>query len=227
MNLKKISAVLAASLMICTAITSCGGKKKKSGNTSGYVNKTASDTPVVQDGSAVAVQSGQAYLEIRDAKGNNQYLGTVNENLSYNAVVADITGNGSYTVSVTADSDGFRTNAGGNPDNYNVKPEGLMYAALKIKNGAADCPTAVLTIDSIEVDGKALPLAAKNYTFTENKTDIKSNIFNEWATMIPDGAVSAEGPVADGAAGYSSVLVSEDDFASWTKVTVKFTVSGL
>ncbi len=233
MNMKRISAVLAASLMICTACASC--KDKKESKTEGsYVNKNASEaatSPAVNeiiDGeTAVAVASGQAYLEIRDEKGTSQYLGSVNENLCYNAVVADITGNGSYTVSVTADSNGYRTMAGGNADNYSVKPTGLMYASLKIKDGASACPSAVMTIDSIEVDGVKLPMAAKNYTFTENKTDIKSNIFNEWATMIPAGAVSAEGAVNDGAAGYSSVLVSKDAFASWTKVTVNFTVSGL
>ncbi len=226
MNFKKISAVLAASLMMCAVITSCGDKKK-SEKESSYVNKSTADTPAVKDGTAVAVQPGQAYLEIRDKLGNNQYLGTVNENLCYNAVVADIKGNGSYTVSVTADSDGFREIAGGNADNYNVKPEGIMYASLKIKGGASTCPSAVMTIDSIEVDGTELSLAAKNYTFTENATDIKSNIFNQWATMVPAGSVSKEGAVTDDTAGYSSVLVNEEEFASWTKVTVNFTVSGL
>lgn len=221
MNLKKISAVLAASLMICAAITSCGDKKK-SEKKSSYVNKSAADVTAAQESSAVAVEAGQAYLEIRDSKGNNQYLGTVNENLCYNAVVADITANGSYSVSVTADTDGFRASAG-----TNTKPEGILYAALKIKDGATACPTAVLTIDSIEVDGVALPLAAKNYTFTESGKEIKSNIYNEWATIVPDGSVSAEGAVTNDTPGYSSVLVSKDAFASWTKVTVNFTVSGL
>ncbi len=226
MKFKKISAVLAASLMMCAAITSCGDKKK-SEKQSSYVNKSTADVPAVQDGSAVAVEAGQAYLEIRDEKGNNQYLGTVNENLCYNAVVADITANGSYTVSVTADSDGFRTIAGGNPDNYNVKPEGILYAALKIKDGATACPAAVLTIDSIEVDGVAIPLEAKNFTFTESSKEIKSNIYNKWATVVPEGSVSAEGAVTNDTPGYSSILVNEEAFASWTKVTVNFTVSGL
>ncbi|MBR6622484.1 MAG: hypothetical protein IKK91_01100 [Ruminococcus sp.] len=221
MNLKKISAVLAASLMMCAAITSCGDKKK-SEKKSSYVNKSAADVTAAQESSAVAVEAGQAYLEIRDSKGNNQYLGTVKENLCYNAVVADITANGSYSVSVTADTDGFRASAG-----TNTKPEGILYAALKIKDGAASCPAAVLTIDSIEVDGTSIPLAAKNYTFTESGKDIKSNIYNEWATIVPDGSVSAEGAVTNDTPGYSSVLVSKDAFASWTKVTVNFTVSGL
>lgn len=183
----------------------------------------ADGNSVTSDGeTAVAVSSGQAYLEIRDADGIHQYLGSAEENLCYNAAVADIKENGSYTVSVTADTEGFRSAAGAA-----AKPEGLMYAALKVKDGAKECPNAVLTIDSIEVDGKELPLTAKNYTFVEMDTDIKSNIYNEWATMIPDGAVSAEGEVADGTEGYSSVIVDKGAFASWTEVKVNFTVSGM
>lgn len=233
MDIRKISAVAAASLAFCMICTSCGDKKAK--KSSEYTNKNIvedetkvpADTPdksyVTDDGeTAAAVTSGQAYLEIRDASGIHQYLGGTEENLCYNAVVADIKGNGSYTVSVTADSAGFRAKAGAD-----TKPEGLMYAALKVKDGVKECPNAVLTIDSIEVDGKVLPLEAKNYTFIEMETDIKSNIYNEWASMIPAGAVSAEGAVAEDNTDYSAVIVSKDAFTSWTEVKVNFTVSGM
>lgn len=229
MNIRKIPAAIAVSLSICAVCASCGSKKsEKSLKSSDYATKTIiSDAPDANEGSAVAAASGQAYLEIRDALGNSQYLGGTDDNLCYNAVVADIKGNGSYTVSVTADSDEYRTKVGGNPDNYNVNPKGLMYSALKIKDGVNACPGAVLTIDSIEVDGTEIPLAAKNVTFTEDNKDLKSNIYNEWASKIPDNAVSAEGAVPDGTPGYSAVIVSKDAFESWTTVKVNFTVSGM
>lgn len=230
MNIRKISAAVAVSLAICSVCTSCGEKKSK--KSTEYTTKEIAEVTtdgatdgnlITSDGeTAVAVSSGQAYLEIRDADGIHQYLGSAEENLCYNAAVADIKENGSYTVSVTADSDGFRAAAGAD-----AKPKGLMYAALKVKDGAKECPGAVLTIDSIEVDGKELPMEAKNFTFIEMETDIKSNIYNEWASMIPDGAVSAEGSVADGTEGYSSVIVDKEAFASWTEVKVNFTVSGM
>lgn len=233
MDIKKISAAAAASLAFCLICTSCDNKKTK--KSSEYTNKTITedatefkeDEPdksfVTSDGeTAAAVSSGQAYLEIRDASGIHQYLGGTEEDLCYNAVVADIKGNGSYTVSVTADSAGFRAEAGAD-----AKPEGLMYAALKINGGANACPGAVLTIDSVEVDGTVLPMVSKNYTFIEMETDIKSNIYNEWASAIPAGAVSAEGEVAADNAEYSSVIVDKDAFASWTEVKVNFTVSGM
>lgn len=228
MNIRKIAAVLAASLTICAVCASCGDKKSK--KSSNYTKKESSAEATVGNSgeeTAVEASSGQAYLEIRDASGNNQYLGRVGENLCYNAVNADITGNGSYTVSVTADSDGFRTDAGGSPENYSVKPSGLLYAAIKVKDGADTCPNAVLTIDSIEVDGRTIPMNSKNFTFIENKADLKVNIYNEWASKIPDGSVSAEGAVPDGTPGYSSVIVSKEDFESWTLVKVNFTVSGM
>lgn len=226
MNIRKLSAAVAVSLAICSVCTSCGEKKSK--KSTDYKTKESAEVTtdgnlITSDGeTAVAVSSGQAYLEIRDADGKHQYLGSTEENLCYNAAVADIKENGSYTVSVTADSDGFRAAAGAD-----AKPKGLMYAALKVKDGAKVCPNAVLTIDSIEVDGKVLPMEAKNFTFTEMETDLKSNIYNDWASMIPDGAVSAEGAVADGTEGYSSVIVDREAFASWTEVKVNFTVSGM
>ncbi len=235
MDIRKISAVAALSLAFCMICTSCGDKDKKEKKSTEYKNENISEnetkvpaeepdkTYETDDGeTAYAVTSGQAYLEIRDARGIHQYLGGTEEDLCYNAGVADIKENGSYTVSVTADSAGFRKKAG-----EGEKPEGLMYAALKIKDGAKECPNAVLTIDSIEVDGKDLPLEAKNYTFVEMETDIKSNIYNEWASMIPAGAVSAEGAVAEDNTDYSNVIIPKDAFTSWTEVKVNFTVSGM
>lgn len=229
MNIRKISAALTASLIICSVCTSCGKKKPKSRPDYERKEITAdsSDEKNADGEAVVAASSGQAYLEIRDASGDNQYLGNAGENLCYNAAVVTITGNGSYSVSVTANTAGFRTDAGGNPENYNVKPEGLMYAALKVRDGVNTCPGAVLTIDSIEVDGAAIPMNAKNFTFTEDDKDLKSNIYNEWASKIPNGAISAEGNVPDGTPGYSSVIVSKDSFTSWTTVKVNFTVSGM
>lgn len=220
MNIKKITAITAAALIACTGCTACGKKKSKKSN-------TTSKTQVETGEKAVAASAGQAYLEIRDEKGHNQYLGSTEENLCYNAVVADITKNGSYTVSVTANTDGYRTAAGGSADNYTVQPKGLMYAALRYRGGAEIHPGAIMTIDSIKVDGVEIPMSSKNFTFTESGKDIKSNIYNEWATKILDGAVSAEGRVIEGTPGYSSVIVDKANFDSWTFVEVNFTVSGI
>lgn len=219
MNMRKISAVIAASLAVCTVCTSCGGKKKQKSSE----GKKSNDSSVAGGETAVAAKSGQAYLEIRDASGLNQYLGSNEENLCYNAGVADITKNGSYTVSVTADSDGFRANAGGSEG----KPKGIMYAALRLNDGESTCPGAVMTIDSIKVDGSEIPMISKNYTFTESGKDIKSNIYNEWASKIMDDAISAEGRVIEGTPGYSSVIVDKEYFESWTTVEVNFTVTGI
>lgn len=221
MNIKKITAIAAAALIACTGCTACGKKKSKKSTSS------TSKAQVETGEKAVAASAGQAYLEIRDENGYHQYLGSTEENLCYNAVVADITKNGSYTVSVTADTDGFRTAAGGSADNYTVKPTGLMYAALRFRGGAEKHPDAIMTIDSIKVDGVEIPMISKNYTFTESGKDIKSNIYNEWATKILDGAVSAEGRVIEGTPGYSAVIVDKANFESWTLVEVNFTVSGI
>lgn len=211
MNIKRILSALAASLMVCALCTSCGDKKAK--KTVDYEKKEISTDTA--DSDMADVSSGQAYLLIRDEKGGNQFTGKKSDNLSNNADVVSIAGNGSYTVGVSAGS--------------GLSPKGIMCAAVMIKDGAAACPGAVITVDSIEVDGAEIPLSGKNFTFTEAGKDLKTNIFNEWVGEgnIPDGAVSAEGEVSKEAEGYSSVIVSKENFASWTTVKVNFTVSGM
>lgn len=249
MNNKKILAAIMASLMVCGTFASCSGGSSSETKDSSEAETTTeapteADTPVptaavddaeVED--SIAAQSGEAYLAINEEQGWCKYFGLNDDPaqtmLSYNAGVVPITGNGSYTVSVTADTNGFRLDTTGDAGDYSVVPSGLMFSALMIKDGKTLFPNAVLTIDSIVVDGKEITLAAKGYTSSDDGKELRSNIYNQWVTDLPDDAVSTEGALVvdgnptDAAAAYSPCIVNLDDFATWTTVEVNFTVSGI
>lgn len=57
---------------------------------------------------AVEIKDGQAYLYVYDLGFDAYYLGYSDDTMAYKAVVADVTKDGSYKVSVTSDTDGYR-----------------------------------------------------------------------------------------------------------------------
>jgi len=116
---------------------------------------------------AVEAASGDAFLALNCDDFWVQYWGEKADPLSYNAGIETIDGNGQYTVSLTADTDGFRYAMTQSTDGQ-ASPGGVGLAAVMIKDGAKVCPDAVITIDSITVNGEAIELTKKNYTNTES-----------------------------------------------------------
>lgn len=239
MKLKRNAAFVTAIAMLgCSA--SCLSDK------SGRVGKVEVPTePVTVEGvdanDAVEAIAGDAYLAIVDEAWEVQYLGNKDVNgsdqLSYDAGVAHISGNGDYTVSVTADTNGFRYDETGDINgDYTIK--GIGFAAVIIDNAEEVLPNAVITINSVKVDGRELELVKKSYTNTESGS-VRANIFNEWVSDdgLPTDARSAEGvlfengdpskPTAINDGSYSAQIVDRSEFGEWKNVEVGFTVSGL
>lgn len=193
----------------------------------------AAETPEFEE--AVVAESGDAYLAFTDSQWWVQYWGTNADLLTYDAGVVPITGNGEYTVSVTTDTNGFRFDATGDAAGEYVAG-GIGFAAVIIKDGETACPDAIITIDSIIVDGTEIEMTAKNYTNTEEGA-IRSNIYNSWVPSPSSDARSAEGflytdydtnaPALDNVADYSAQIVNTEDFTEWTTVEVNFTISGM
>ncbi|MCR4639893.1 hypothetical protein [Ruminococcus sp.] len=243
MNIRKITAAAAAFAMLGTA-AACSSKDKKSitKNAPEAASEAVSESVEGVDAKdAVDAVSGDAYLAIADEGFNVQYLGDKDENknnqLSYDAGIAHIKGNGDYTVSVTADTNGFRYDTTGDINGeFTVK--GLGFAAVIIDDAEKTMPDAVITVKGIKVDGKDVALTKKCYTNTESGS-VRANIFNEWVSddSLPSDAKCAEGAlfnngdtnspsdINDG--GFSAQIVSRDDFAQWKNVEVSFTVSGM
>ena len=217
MNSKLFLVCLTTVLLMGTAFTACSKSEdsslpEKENSSSEIIMEAPETSPVAANGDitaetivdfepSIAAQSGQAFLAIREEQNWIQYMG-VNDDiehtmLTYNAGVAEIKGNGSYTVSVTTDTKGFRYDTTGKADDDSVTPQGLQFAAVMIKDGNTLFPNAVITIDSISVDGAEIPLTAKSYTNSDDDIELRSNIYNTWVETLPEDARSEEGSLSD------------------------------
>lgn len=247
MDIRKITAA-AAAFAILFGAASCSSKDKKSSaensakSTAEPATEATSETVEGVDANdAVDAVSGDAYLAIADESFSVQYLGDKddhkNNQLSYDAGIAHIEGNGDYTVSVTAETNGFRYDTTGDI-NGEFAVKGIGFAAVIIDDAEKAMPDAVITINSIKVDGNDIGLTKKSYTNTESGS-VRANIFNEWVSddSLPSDARSAEGalfnngdvnsPTEINDGGFSAQIVSREDFAQWKNVEVSFTISGM
>ena len=251
--MKKLIACMLLSAMICGALASCGDKEGSKQEATTAASTEAAKTEDATEPSAISAveadiedtvvaQSGDAYLAIVDGQWWIQYWGgedPTRDFLTYNAGVPTITGNGDYTVSVTADTNGFRYDTTGSPDDQ-YTPSGLQFMAVMIKDGETKFPNAVITVNSVKVDGKELTLDGKPYTSSDDGKETRANLYNQWVSKdsIPKDARSADGRLyvgegedvspADFIGDYSPQSVNPDDFADgWTNVEVNFTVSGI
>lgn len=160
-----------------------------------------------QDASGLA--DGTAYLNINNADWDDFEAEWTN---------AEITGDGSYTVSMSA-----------------AEPQSLaQFNALEVVNGESVLGTGcVLTVDSITINGEEVELQGPSYTCSADGGGVTTrvNIYNEWnapdetATAGDDSHVDhrvAEGNLMDATA----CLFSSDYLTDFQSIEVNFTVSG-
>ncbi len=160
-----------------------------------------------QDSSSLP--DGTAYLNINNSEWSEFDAEWVN---------AEITGDGSYTVSMTA-----------------AEAQDLaQFNALEVVNGEEVLGTgAVITVDSIELNGEEIELQGPSYTCSADGSGVTTrvNLYNEW--NAPDATATAgddkhadcrvaEGNVADATA----CLWTADQLTGVTSIVVNFTVSG-
>lgn len=105
----------------------------------------------------VIAGNNQAYLAVIDGNYTSTYMNISTDTLSYNATVADIQGNGTYTVKVTADTDGYKNIM------QDAKPEGLIMLGIEA-DGMENIENAVMEIKSIKIDGKEVAITGENYS---------------------------------------------------------------
>lgn len=254
---KKILAFLLASAMMCTAFTACGDDSDEDSSSeavsSEAAEESAEESSEETDGEesslaqvetqefeeAVVAESGNAYLSMVDSQWWLQYWGSDMDYLTYNAGVVEITGDGSYTVSVTIDTDACRYDTTGDASGELVA-NGSEFMAVQIMDGADLFPDAIITIDSVVVtgtDGTAneMELTASSYTNTEEAdvddvmhNNIRANVYNAYVSDLPDDARSTEGLLSDldDASAYSSTIIDNSAIGDWMTIEVNFTVSG-
>lgn len=106
-----------------------------------------------------------------------------NRTTGVHAVNAEITGEGTYTVSLDFSDSGTA--------------KGVSFSALGISNGETLFPGYTITIDSILINGEPFELAGKEYTTSDNGKCTRVNLYNEWVTQLPDEARTADGDLTD------------------------------
>lgn len=247
---KKILAAIVAAAMMTASFTACGSSSKKnsepdtsskaeskaeteaaeesseSSDAEAPAETAAPDSAESEFETPVVAQSGDAILAITDKDWYVQYWGSADDILAYDAGVAHINGDGDYTVSVNIATKGAQFDVCGNPDG-DYKVSGLSFACIKVLDGTTLYPNMSIAINEIRVDGTPITLAAKNYTSTDDNIEMRANIYNNYISSLPADAHNAEGPLSGEFGEYSSMIVDPEDFASWSKVEVDFTVAGI
>ena len=165
--------------------------------------------PVLAAQDSSSLPDGTAYLNINNSEWSEFDAEWVN---------AEITGDGSYTVSMTA-----------------AEAQDLsQFNALEVVNGESVLGTgAVITVDSIELNGEKIELQGSSYTCSADGSGVTTRVYlyNEW--NAPDATATAgddkhadcrvaEGNVADATA----CLWTADQLTGVTSIVVNFTVSG-
>ena len=257
MKRTKLCATLTALLLLC-GMTACAPKPQPAPPEEDVIvaitDPPTTEPPTTRPATEAATETtedllepmasagpGEAYLAIVDSAWFIKYLGNSAQTdkddngwfLSYEAGIVNITGNGTYTVSVNADTKGFRLASTENIEGENI-PHGLSFLGVVIRDGADFMPDALITVDKIKVDGREVELTGKSFTTTgEDKGTgepaVMSVIYDPLTEEIPKDARCEDGDVEDldDKDEYSMQVIDPEDFEDWQKVEVTFTVSGL
>ena len=165
--------------------------------------------PVLAAQDSSSLPDGTAYLNINNSEWSEFDAEWVN---------AEITGDGSYTVSMTA-----------------AEAQDLsQFNALEVVNGESVLGTgAVITVDSIELNGEKIELQGSSYTCSADGSGVTTrvNLYNEWnaadATATAGDDKHADCRVAEGnVADATACLWTADQLTGVTSIVVNFTVSG-
>ncbi len=116
-----------------------------------WEDMTGADDPYADD--IVYAEHNDAYLFVMDNTYMASYTG-YKDTLSYNAKVAEVKDNGTYTVSVTADTEGYKNAS------YGEMPEGIAVLGVELY-GDKNFEDSDITVKSVKIDGKEYKLATE------------------------------------------------------------------
>ena len=177
-----------------------------------FDGKTDDAKPVIVDKEAfAAVKSFEidfsllpvtdvAYIMYADASWANCFWMDGNE-YPVQAVTAEITGPGAYTVSLE----------------FNEEAQGLAFTALGVLNGEKTFNGYFIDITDIKVNGESIAVG-KGYTSSDNGIETRENIYNEWVGELPADARRADGDLE----GASPIIVDKEAFAAVKTVEIAF-----
>ena len=141
-----------------------------------------------------------AYIMYADGAWANQYwIGNAPEGIT--PVNADITGEGTYTISLE----------------FANEAEGLAFAAVGVNNGEIVYNGYFIHVTDVKVNGESIDLG-KGYTSSDDGITTRENLYNEWVGEIPADARRADGNLED----VSAIIVDKEAFAAVKTVEVTF-----
>lgn len=235
MNKKIILSILSASVMTAAVFSSCSNEKKV-GTISPQTEQSAAGNPAETAPAAtlppfeemISAGSGDAYLAVADKEYSVRYCGTSEgegSELSYDAKVAHIDGDGEYTVSVTTDTKGFRHAMTGD-HTIDYTPSGCSFLAINVVDGHKLYPEMFIDVKKVMVDGKSVSIDAKDYTTSVDGVEARTNILNEWIEdgYLPSDAIDVDGKIVYND-GFSANIIDDSVFADgWHDIEVTFNV---
>jgi len=152
-----------------------------------------------------SAEAGQAYLMLYDKDMEHFFYGDGGDFLSYGAKYADIKGDGTYTVSISADTPEYK-------DNFTAMPNGLgiLMIACEDTKGAND---AKIEVTSLDIDGKKYEVSKDIITETDEDS-FAAMLYSESNLDFEDDDDYKNG-------------VDLSGIGSWKTITVTFKLTGM
>ncbi|MBR2283832.1 MAG: hypothetical protein IJ874_05365 [Ruminococcus sp.] len=166
------------------------------------------------DDTGVEALEGQAYVVVIDEDIEAMYSGDPYETLAGDAVVADIDGDGTYTVSVTADTDRYRSLNDEKPSGFTVL--GISMYSILDYNDQEFQPDIDITIDSLKIDGQEIPVSGKPIVET-GYGDVGAYLYVS-GLDDPESVEEIYG---------RPLPLDLSSYGEWTDIEITFTVAGL
>lgn len=130
-----------------------------------------------------------------------------NKTIGVKAQNAEITGAGTYTVSLDFSGVG--------------SAKGIAFSALGISNGETFFPGCVVTIDKVLINNAPYELIGKEYTSSDDGKCTRVNLFNGWVPKAPDDARTPDGDLTD----CSAQIIQLSNKDSIQSISITFTVT--
>lgn len=156
----------------------------------------------------VMAENGQAYMIVVDSDYASNYMGYLGGTLAYDAKVADISGDGIYSVKVTADSDGYKNVMDG------IKPNGFYMLGM-----GAD---GIKNVEDIECEIISLKIDGKEIKMTGTPTIDKSGNTLSVLLYVDMTGLDAEETAELGENAFDGSAIGE-----WTDIEIEFSIKGM
>ncbi len=151
-----------------------------------------------------AAPAENAYIMFANADWSTSYFLDGNEYAGVTATNAAVTGPGAYTVGLE----------------FANESAGVAFMALGLLNGEKDFPNHYLKINEIRVNGQAIAIE-EGYTSSDNGSETRMNIMNEWVAEVPADARSYDGTVPANEE-TPWIIVDKEAFAAVKSIEIDF-----